>query len=399
MTPEAVRTRCSELLDIGLNGGLPVFAVDAGRIPACAGYVADEIRRNYPSLDVPFHSRWRHFELGGEDLWARTADAGDLSGIDRAVAAGDLAVVSVLLDAGAGADWRYEDPATGLVIGRSEGLALASLRMFESGLFSADPEDPLRVDAAALAALAPDRLAAAMQVRADNPLIGVEGRTALLRSLGAAIANHPDAYSRNGSVRPGNLIAMLADGAGSGTLPARDILIALLDTLTEIWPPRIGLGGVALGDVGRHPSIERSDATAGIVPFHKLSQWMSYSLIEPLKWAGADVVALDGLTGLAEYRNGGLFIDSGVLALRDPSLAGRPHPPHDGIIVEWRALTVAMLDRIADEVRVLLGRTAADLPLASVLQGGTWTAGRRIAAERRPGGTPPLTVASDGTVF
>jgi hypothetical protein len=68
-------------------------------------------------------------------------------------------------------------------------------------------------------------------------------------------------------------------------------------------------------------------------------------------------------------------------------------------VVEWRALTVALLDRTAVEVRRILGVDAAALPLAKVLEGGTWAAGREIARERRPDGRPPLTVASDGTVF
>ena len=69
------------------------------------------------------------------------------------------------------------------------------------------------------------------------------------------------------------------------------------------------------------------------------------------------------------------------------------------LVVEWRALTVALLDRLADMVRRRLGLDAETLPLAKVLQGGTWAAGRRIARARRPDGAPPLTVVSDGTVF
>jgi hypothetical protein len=57
------------------------------------------------------------------------------------------------------------------------------------------------------------------------------------------------------------------------------------------------------------------------------------------------------------------------------------------------------LDRVADAVRAQLGVSAEAFPLARVLEGGTWAAGRRIAAERRPDGTPPVDIASDGTVF
>ena len=60
--------------------------------------------------------------------------------------------------------------------------------------------------------------------------------------------------------------------------------------------------------------------TAGWMPFHKLSQWLTYSLLEPFGWAGVAVTDLDELTGLPEYRNGGLLLDTGVLRLRDPAL-------------------------------------------------------------------------------
>ena len=98
---------------------------------------------------------------------------------------------------------------------------------------------------------------------------------------------------------------------------------ALLEHLGPIWPGRLTLGGVPLGDTWRHPAIKRDDATDGLVPIHKLSQWLAYSLIEPLQWSGIAVTDIDGLTGLAEYRNGGLFVDSGVLRLRNPE-AGDP---------------------------------------------------------------------------
>jgi hypothetical protein len=111
------------------------------------------------------------------------------------------------------------------------------------------------------------------------------------------------------------------------------------------------------------------------------------------------VTDIDGLTGLAEYRNGGLFIDTEVLILRDPSDAEREHEVGSTLVVEWRALTVALLDRVAGIVRKRLGGDAASFPLARILQGGTWAAGRAIARERRADGSPPIRVASDGTVF
>ncbi len=84
------------------------------------------------------------------------------------------------------------------------------------------------------------------------------------------------------------------------------------------------------------------------MPFHKLSQWLAYSLIEPLEDAGIEVLDLDALTALAEYRNGGLLIDSGVLVPKHAAVLDEAHRADSELIVEWRALTVALIDRLAD---------------------------------------------------
>ena len=136
----------------------------------------------------------------------------------------------------------------------------------------------------------------------------------------------------------------------------------------------------------------------GWMPFHKLSQWLTYSLIEPFEWAGVQVTGLSALTGLPEYRNGGLLLDAGVIVPKDVTLLDRTWQVGDEFVVEWRALTVALLDELAPRVRKILGKTEAEMPLACVLEGGTWAAGRVLAQHLR-GGASPIKIASDGTVF
>jgi Protein of unknown function (DUF1688) len=400
LTPLAVRERAREVLGAGLDRKLDSFSVVPERLPHVADLVAGVIRDNYPSLAVPLHARWRHFVVAGNDLWedraqrTRWADAAA-----KARAAFDLAVVSVLLDAGAGADWRYVDAATGAVVGRSEGLALASLRMFEAGAFSARATDPLRADADRLAAFTAEELAHGLQVSAANPLVGLEGRAAVIAKLGVTVAATPSAFSRLDTPRPGGLFDALVARCADAVLPAARILEVLLVELGPVWPGRIRLAGVPLGDTWRHPAIKRDGPTDGLVPLHKLAQWLAYSLIEPMQRAGIQVSEIDALTGLAEYRNGGLFVDSGVLRLKDPAAANRAHQIDSLLVVEWRALTVALIDRILPLVRDRLGLGADAFPLARLLQGGTWVAGRRLAQQMRPDASPPIRVISDGTVF
>lgn len=400
LSAQAVRERAHEMLAAGLRGDLPHFTVDLESLGLAAHVVSELTRVSYPDGNVPFHARWRHFVLGGRDLWAeRASQAFWFSPAARARAEFDLAITSVLLDAGAGPSWKYLDVATEQVVARSEGLGVASLRMFEAGAFSADPADPLRADAERLTHLKSDDVAHGMQSMVGNRLVGVEGRAALLAGLGSVVAAKPDVFARIDGARPGGLYDYLAAQAEDGRLAAPRILDAVLAHLGGIWPSRLTLGGVALGDTWRHPAIRRGDATSGLVPIHKLSQWLSYSLIEPLQWSGITVTDIDGLTGLAEYRNGGLFVDAGVLRLRNPEEAIHPNPVDSELVVEWRALTVALLDEIAALIRKRAGLTIDDFPLARVLEGGTWAAGRRLAREKRADGSSPIAIASDGTVF
>lgn len=393
LKPAEVRARAQEMLELGLAGRLQHFTVHPDRIGACADYVLETIRGNYPTLDIPFHARWRHFVIDGDDRWAKLeAKAGFPDPAARGRAAYDLAIVSVLLDAGAGPDWRYRDAETGRLIGRSEGLALASLDMFAAGLFSSDPHEPLRADARALKRLEAAALAGGFQAGPTNPLLALDGRAALLNRLGEEL-------SRQGLTRPGDLFDRFVETAETGRIKAAFLLGEVLAVFGPIWPPRLSAAGIPLGDTWRHPLIAPGSPSATYVPFHKLSQWLTYSLIEPLLWAGIEVVGVDELTGLPEYRNGGLFLDMGVIALKDEADSRRAHEVGSVLVVEWRALTVALLDRMGFEIRQRLGRNSEELPLAKVLEGGTWAAGRRIAREKREGGGPPLTIISDGTVF
>ena len=402
-SPEVIRTRCRQVLAAVGAGDSAHFHFEPTQLAAAADRVADVTRKRYPDLEVPYHSRWRHFEAGGIDRHAPLRrQLLEQSGGDRKAAARalvDLAVVSVLLDAGAGPAWRWREPGTGIEIGRawgrSEGLALASLAGFRDGAFSSLAGEPMRVDAAGLQRLTEADLARIFQVAPGNELVGLAGRVRLMNALGAALAADPDRFGPDG--RPGGLIDSVPEGAD--TVTAAAILEAILVGLAAIWPSGQLLGTVALGDCWRHRLATPADYAgidAGWVPFHKLSQWLTYSLLEPFGWAGLSVTGLEQLTGLPEYRNGGLLLDTGVLVLKEPSAGDYEHDVGSELVVEWRALTVALIDVVADLVRSRL--QAPQLPLAAILEGGTWAAGRELAFARR-GGQPPRSIARDGPLF
>jgi hypothetical protein len=391
-TAAAIRARCNNILEAGLSGELRHFEVQLDRLAGVAQLTAQVTRRRYPTLDVPAHSRMAHFDAEGVPrVAAFMRELSDRDAMERGRVLVDLVVTSVLLDAGAGMAWRYREGEH--AIGRSEGLAVASLAWVRSGRLSSRGR-AWEVDAGGLRAVDERALARAFQVSDANPLVGVAGRVHLLRELGAALAARSDVFGER--ARIGHLVDSLWSQSSDGELRAEQILQTLLDSLQTIWPGRLSLEGVPLGDVWKHPRAGGSGVTEGLVPFHKLSQWMSFSLLHPLAVSGLKVRELDALTGLAEYRNGGLLIDLGVLTPRDPTALSRSHAASDELVVEWRALTVALLDRVAPLVNRELG---IELSLPSVLEGGTWAAGREIARQLRADGGPPLRIDSDGTVF
>jgi hypothetical protein len=389
-----VRARSHNITVAVAEGQSRHFTLHRERLDAAAARVEAVTRARYPGLRIPYHSRWRHFEAGGIDRKAALDRA--LEGADAAEAARahiDLTVVSVLLDAGAGARWRYAEAETGKTFMRSEGLAVATLRAFLDGAFSARRGEPCRVDGEALLALDAERVARLLQAGPGNPIVGLEGRTTLLQRLGGVLSDR-ERFGYAG--RPGVLYDLLTDEGARKSIAAGDLVTILLERFGPIWLTRSVHEGVPLGDTWPHPHAGGSGATAGWVPFHKLTQWLAYSLFEPFEWAGVTVTQPDALTALPEYRNGGLLLDTGVIALRDPSAVTKAWQVGSELVVEWRALTIALIDELAPRVRARLG--APDLPLACVLEGGTWMAGRNLAEALRDG-APPLTIDSDGTVF
>jgi Protein of unknown function (DUF1688) len=410
--PGTIRARCAAILRAADDNVSEYFTIHRSALPAVAARVVALTLKRFPDLDIPFHSRWRHFEAGGVDR-KPVLDAllATRSTADAARARFDLTVVSVLLDAGAGPAWRYteagRDGAPDLVLQRSEGLGVASWHGFLNGVFSATPDDPLRADAAALERIDAGTLRTLFQSSPANPVVGLEGRAGLLVRLGTALRE--EAARAGGPARPGLLFDRLTDNGTRSEVGAAAVLGEVLRVLGPIWTAGSRVQGLPAGDVwpqrwagdltGSGPSAGRDPTTGGYVPFHKLGQWLSYSLLEPLQWAGVRVTGLDALTGLPEYRNGGLLIDGGVIVPRDVRALNRTWKPQDDFIVEWRALTVALIDELAALVRQQLGKTAEELPLACILEGGSWAAGREIARELRSDGSPPLKIDSDGTLF
>jgi hypothetical protein len=394
LDPATIRLQSQKIRSLA-DSGQTHFSIDRAALAPTADLVAKVCRENYPSLNIPFHSRWSHFNVGGVQRQAMLEDSiKDLDRVEQARSLMDVVIVSVLLDAGAGMKWTYLEPGTQKSWSRSEGLAVASLELLKCGLLSSVKAKPLRVDAKALEALQFDAFAKCFQIRDDNPLSGDRGRFSLLKNIAQALTKNTVFFAEP---RLGSLIDYFLVKHPSRSLRAQDILKTLQLALGSIWPGRLELDGVNLGDVWSYKPL--GTGLAGYVPFHKLVQWLTYSVIHPIELAGFSVTGFEDLSGLAEYRNGGLMIDSGILKLRDAGLVEQTHLVDSELIVEWRALTLSLLDELAPMVRNRLKKSENELPLGKILEGGTWWAGRRLAGQLRADGGSPLKVKSDGTVF
>ncbi|KAF2095986.1 DUF1688-domain-containing protein [Rhizodiscina lignyota] len=427
----AVRERSRIVFEQAKRNQLKHFVVDMSKLHDTSAYVIAIIKRDYAPdyASIPPHGRWQHFDVGGRPridqlmaTWPSTVDQQERT--RRLI---DLFVVSVLLDAGAGTKWQYKSKESGRYYKRSEGLAVASLEMFKSGMFSSYPSQPYRVDSAGLRRLTIDAIAKGLQVSDQNPIDGLEGRTGLLQRLADALENHE---FFGDDARPGNMLDYLLAHTSTQTSSFPIVLLptlwtVLIDGLAPVWPnTRTQIDGVPIGDAWQC-SVMPSHPThpwENIVPFHKLTQWLCYSLMVPMqRLMGIQFAGAELLTGLPEYRNGGLLVDTGLLTLKpedakrglqnynkNAQIKGQPSMEvvplftvDDDVIVEWRAVTVGFLDELLKQVNLGLGLQGSDeLSLAQMLEAGTWKGGRELAEVSRPNTKePPIMIVSDGTVF
>lgn len=421
---QAVRERARLVFQAAQEGTLNNFEYDAEKLPAAAEFVIGVINRDFgPDRfdQIPPHGRWQHFDVGGVPRVAPLLEQWEAQGCDKMELTRrliDLFFVSVLLDAGAGDVWNFQEPGKGQSYNRSEGIAVASLYMFTSGAFSSSGASS--VDAAGLVGLKEDQFVKQFQITAENPMVGVSSRVELLNNVGRSLLKLPDLAGPSG--RPGCIVDYLSKPSsssnGANTLDYEQLWSALQSILIPSWPKnRTSIAGNPIGDAwplkvlaDKAKKEGVASETAIIQPFHKLTQWLGYSLTVPfVRILGFKVVSSELGTGLPEYRNGGLFVDLGVLKLKSDVLkqgqeaSGQELPVYSATgdtIVEWRALTVALLDELYKLIAAHYSKQGTELSMAQMLEAGSWKGGRELAAKYRPQTkSSPILMDGDGTLF
>ncbi|KAL5606780.1 uncharacterized protein BROUX77_003973 [Berkeleyomyces rouxiae] len=416
---KAVRERSKVVFEAAKVGSLSNFEYHADKLPAAADFVISVIERDFGPdkyQTIPPHGRWQHFNVGSVDRITPLLEKWEAAGCDKTELTRrliDLFVISVLLDAGAGDVWTFKEPGSGNVYNRSEGIAVASLYMFLDGALSSDKS--ATVDAKGLLALTDDIFDKHFQITAENPMVGISSRVQLLNSVGKSIQSNASIFGD--SARPGGMVDyLIAASGGSKTLDYEVLWSTLQKLLLPAWPSnRTQINGVPIGDAWPLAVLERAlpagPVGSHIQPFHKLTQWLGYSLTVPfVRVLGFSTKNTDLGTGLPEYRNGGLFVDMGVLTLKDDvkktgfeasSTPGLPLYSATGdVIVEWRALTLGLLDELYVIVKKTFQAKGVELSMAQMLEAGTWKGGRELAAKFRPETkSSPILIDGDGTLF
>ncbi|KAI8372566.1 hypothetical protein EDC96DRAFT_499815 [Choanephora cucurbitarum] len=425
----SVRERCYKVQEAATRNRLKHFDVDPSKLDEMVQFVISIIKRDYDTpSDIPVYGRWRHFDIGGRprlNNLIQTWTSLGQDALEQTRKLIDLLVIACLMDMKPCQTWTYTERSTGRVFKRKDGIAIAILDLFVSGFFSSDPTQPHRVDSDALSRMTLESLSNGLQFTETNSFAGVKERHEVLQHLGFILQNRKDYFGRD-TQRPGNLMDYLLNHPTTiktkkGPLISIETLWPAVQEMGEIWASEENLGGTpGLGDVWPCAAIS-NDENTNLVSFHKLSQWIVFSIIEPMdKLLGATIEGTDLLTPLPDYCNGGFLIDFGFLTLKPADYERGirnyhansllPYQPKvevapmfdmsDPVVTEWRALTVAYLDLIAERVRQSFRLSKKSLSLSQLIQGGTWSAGRELAEISRPNThEPPIVIKLDKRVI
>ncbi|KAI8387305.1 hypothetical protein BD560DRAFT_382058 [Blakeslea trispora] len=425
----SVRERCYKVQEAATRNRLKHFDIDFSKLDEMVQFVISIIKRDYDTpSDIPVYGRWRHFDIGGRprlnNLIQNWSSLGQDT-LEQTRKLIDLLVIACLMDMKPCQTWTYTEQSTGRVFKRKDGIAIAILDLFMAGFFSSDPTQPHRVDSDALLRLSLESLSNGLQFTETNSFAGIKERHEVLNHLGFVLQNRKDYFGRD-IQRPGNLMDYLLNHPTTiktkkGPLISIETLWPAVQEMGEVWASEDNIGGTpGLGDVWPCAAISNDDNT-NLVSFHKLSQWIIFSIIEPMdKLLGATIEGTDLLTPLPDYCNGGFLIDFGFLTLKPADYERGirnyhansllPYQPKvevapmfdmsDPVVTEWRALTVAYLDLIAERVRQSFRLSKKSLSLSQLIQGGTWSAGRELAEISRPNThEPPIVIKLDKRVI
>jgi hypothetical protein len=365
---EVIRERAWMLLAAAERGQSDHFVPSAEAVGTVAAALADKIREvaaaDQPTpagpASPPLANLWQRLRRHQPAALSVLAEAvAGSDAIERARSGADLAMLH-----------RIVEPV-GLAPG--EAALDALVRHFAAGGWSARAQRPALDAPGIRRSLAGDGAVALPPALAA--LLDDAARRQRLEQLAAQLEQAPDWVGIDG--RFGSLLDRLVSEAarppgGNGAVvpqvPAQLLIDRLAPLLDPIVASTVRIGGMLAGDVWRHPLAWANDRSRELVPFHSLLVALAIDLVEPLEEAAAPLADLDQLPVPADRLVAAQMLRLGLVRSRHAAVARLRHPPGSDIVVELRALSVALTERLADRLRAELGRTVHDLPVVRIVE-------------------------------
>ncbi|MBO0345675.1 DUF1688 family protein [Roseibium sp. CAU 1637] len=398
--PVKMREAAHEVWVAACAGDVPRITVRAERLAPLAQLLAEGMERAFPDMQMPPLGCWRWLEADDTDRWGIVASGvGFVTAEEMLIAAADLAVLTAVMNIDVAPTWRFEDPFTGNDVNGEKGLAIAALTLMSRGYFSADPARSFQVNAEALLALSEEELGPALQMEGDDHSQALQCMTGHLQRFGEVVGLRSDLFSQKGALRPGHGVLKVWQEADRMAVDTGMLFKTLFNGLAPLWTGGAERGDLILADAWEDfPADDVEPAPSRILSFQAPLVSIAYSLLEPLAWAGIEMENLEVLPPIADFDHVALLIGAGVLELEasDAEL-GEAEAQATGLAL--RALSLAAVDGLAEELRRIFLADGAMLPMTVVIATGTRPAARAAALENSDLKRQLASFLSPGGVF
>lgn len=345
---ETVRERAWMLLAAVERGESEHFNLSPESVSTVALALASAIRETTPDLRPPLATLWPRLQRDHPAAVERlAASVAGLDGQGRARAGADMALLALVIAPD----------------GVEPGLG-ALAQFFAAGGTTTRPADGPALNAPGLRRLLAGDTAVALPDEL-RPVLQDPATRQRLETLATGLEQDAETFGADG--RFGTLLDRIAGPARSDGLTAQGMLDRLGPLLDPVAGSTVRIGGSIAGDIWRHPLAWADDRSRELVPFHCLLQSLVLDLVEPLAEAGIKLDGLEELTVPATRRLAADILRLGLVNPRHAAVARLRHPPGSDIVVELRALSIALADRLVDRLRQELNLTVRDLPAVRIV--------------------------------
>ena len=320
------------------------FGLDGRRVEAAATRLAERVRPDpaAPDADLPLVTVWRDLrERHPEALDGLASAVQHLDPRERARCGLDLAVLAALLDPAGGASPIFLQLCAAFAEGR-----LAAVPQATGARLEADGLVRWLISDAAGQIPKPTRhrLDALVEgLRRDRVLFGTSARFGLF--LDTLLAE------QQGGLLDVGRVAALLGGMDAAIMSG------------SVWATAVR----GLGDVWRLPGLVPDLGQGDLVPFHAVLQALLLAMVEPLDETGLAFVDETQLGVPATAALARQMLRLRLLRPRHAAVTRLVHPPGSDIVVEMRALSLGLVERLGEQARARLGVDAKALPNVRLL--------------------------------